>query len=461
MRVRFHTAGTVCPAVPGRTLHERIPIAGQRRLGQPHTHTVSRRTSMHRIPEFPGIVSALLKKGVSIPAPSTVYVGDEVDPARIAGEDVVLYPGCRIGGAGTVIARGARIGREGPVTIEDCRVGPNVELAGGFFSNAVFLSGSGMGLGAHVRKGTILEEQAHAAHCVGLKQTILFPYVTLGSLINFCDCLMSGGTGRRHHSEVGSSYIHFNFTPDGDKATPSLMGDVPRGVMLNQPPIFLGGQGGMVGPLAVAFGTVAAAGSILRRDVPEPCKVVVGKTHRGGVMDFVPHRYPGLARIVERNIRYVANLNALEQWYIHVRRPFFRAQELGELIYEGAVENLASARTERLTRLEALAHGVRGHQADSGSDASFRVEFTTRITELCDTLARDGAKETAGDLRDSFLNDLFDYPAEHDGDYLGTITGLPEGVSEKGVRWLDRIVESFCDACANLLPSLAPSTRKT
>ena len=49
---------------------------------------------------------------------------------------------------------------------------------------------------------------------------------------------MSGGTSRRDHSEVGSSYIHFNFTPDGDKTTPSLFGDVVHGVLLDQPAVF-------------------------------------------------------------------------------------------------------------------------------------------------------------------------------------------------------------------------------
>lgn len=78
---------------------------------------------------------------------------------------------------------------------------------------------------------------------MGLKQTILFPFVTLGSLINFCDVFMAGGTSRRDHSEVGSSYIHFNYTPRGDKATPSLVGDVPRGVMLNKEPFFSGDRG--------------------------------------------------------------------------------------------------------------------------------------------------------------------------------------------------------------------------
>jgi bifunctional UDP-N-acetylglucosamine pyrophosphorylase/glucosamine-1-phosphate N-acetyltransferase len=105
-----------------------------------------------------------------------------------------------------------------------------------------------------VRAGTIFEEQASIAHTVGLKQTILFPFVTLGSLINFCDCFMAGGTSRENHSEVGSSYIHFNYTPNQDKATASLIGDVPHGVMLNQNPIFLGGQGGWWGLAALPTG---------------------------------------------------------------------------------------------------------------------------------------------------------------------------------------------------------------
>ena len=177
----------------------------------------------------------LVKKGVDIPNPLTLDIGDEVDPERISGNGVTIYPGCRIYGKNTVISAGAKIGYEGPVTIDDCQIGPNVELKAGYFNKAVFLEKANMGLGAHVREGCILEEEASGAHCVGLKQTILFPFVTLGSLINFCDCLMAGGTSRKDHSEVGSSYIHFNFTPDGDKTMASLIGDVPRGVMSISP----------------------------------------------------------------------------------------------------------------------------------------------------------------------------------------------------------------------------------
>ena len=140
-------------------------------------------------------------------------------------------------------------------------LGPNVSLKGGYAANAVFLDGANLGLGHQVREGTLLEEEANGAHCVGLKQTILFPFVTLGSLINFCDCLMSGGTGRSDHSEVGSSYVHFNFTPRGDKQANGVSCSAtwpPWSDAAGSRPIFLGGQGGAVGPVTVGYGSVVA-----------------------------------------------------------------------------------------------------------------------------------------------------------------------------------------------------------
>ena len=221
-------------------------------------------------------IRQLLQKGVTIPNPDSVQIGDEVKLDRIAGDGVVIHAGCKIFGEKTLIMSGVVLGYEGPVTIEDCQVGPRVELKGGFFRRSVFLERASMGSEAQVRDGCILEEEASGAHAVGLKQTILFPCVTLGSLINFCDCFMAGGTSRKNHSEVGSSYIHFNYTPNQDKATPSLIGDVPRGVMLNQAPIFLGGQGGLVGPLRIEYGTVIAAGVIYREDVSEEGRLFFG-----------------------------------------------------------------------------------------------------------------------------------------------------------------------------------------
>ena len=156
-------------------------------------------------------VEKLLQKGVKITNPESVEISSEVDTNRISGEGVVIHAGCKLYGSSTLILRGTKLGYEGPVTIDNCQIGPYVELKGGFFQNAVFLKKASMGFGSNVREGTVLEEESKGAHTVGLKQTILFPFVTLGSLINFCDCLMSGGTSRKDHSEFGSSYIHFNY----------------------------------------------------------------------------------------------------------------------------------------------------------------------------------------------------------------------------------------------------------
>jgi len=389
----------------------------------------------------------LIEKGVDIPNPPTLDIGPEVDLDRISGRDVTLYPGCRIYGAKTVISAGVKLGAEAPVTIDDCRLGPDVQLKGGFFKSSVFLEKANLGSGAQVRDACLLEEEANGAHCVGLKQTILLSFVTLGSLVNFCDCLMAGGTSRRDHSEVGSSYVHFNFTPDGDKTTPSLFGDVPRGVMLDQPRIFLGGQGGAVGPVRVGFGTVVAAGSILRHDVLADGRLVVAASHPGLEREHVPRAYFNLPRVVANNIVYLANLVALEQWYVHVRRPFFAAQELGALVYDGALEMLALAKAERAKRLAAMAAKV------EPTDEGRRV-----LRERGAAIGALFEREPPAHGRQAFLS-AFEAALAGDGGpdsrgFTQTIQQLPADTVALGVAWLGQLVDALCAQAAELLRPL-------
>lgn len=299
-------------------------------------------------------VFELIKKGVRIPNPLSIDIGDDVNLDRISGEGVVFYSGCKIYGENTLIMPGTTLGYEAPVTIEDCQIGPNVELKGGFFRNSVFLDGANMGSCAQVRDACILEEEANAAHSVGLKHTILFPFVTLGSLINFCDCLMAGGTSRKNHSEVGSSYIHFNYTPNQDKATPSLIGDVPKGVMIDKSPIFLGGQGGLVGPAKLGFGTVIAAGVVFRGESHEENKLIITQTLQNRKWDFYPGVYWSVKKRVLHNIEYCANIIALRHWYVAVRSQFLQTEPMGKQLYKGAIEKLDLAICERIKQFKAL-----------------------------------------------------------------------------------------------------------
>jgi len=402
-------------------------------------------------------IEQLIRKGVNIPTPLTIDVGDEVNIDQISAKGVKIYPGCRIYGEKTVISAGVQLGHEAPVTVENCQLGPQVELKGGFFKKSVFLEKSNLGLGGHIREACLLEEQANGAHCVGLKHTILFPFVTLGSLINFCDCLMAGGTSRKDHSEVGSSYIHFNFTPEGDKTTASLIGDVPRGVMLNKPPIFLGGQGGMVGPLRMSYGNVVAAGSVLREDVDMEKQLIVSKSPPGKVVDLVPRAYPSLSRVVKNNIIYVANLIALEQWYLHVRKMFFEHQEFGHLIFTSILENLQIAREERLKRLKDMAAKmVASSDKEKGRAKIIRAkqEFYEKGKLIEDLLARDTGKTAGEGKRDGFLNALVKHREEHGGNYIEVIQSLPPDISTVGTQWLDAIVNLICGQAGKALPAL-------
>ncbi len=398
----------------------------------------------------------LMNKGVDIPNPFTIDLGDEVNPDWISGDNVKIYPGCRIYGRKTVISSGSQIGYEAPVTVDNCQLGPGVLLKGGFFNRSVFLEKANMGSGAQVREGCILEEEANGAHCVGIKQTILFPFVTLGSLINFCDCLMAGGTSRRDHSEVGSSYIHFNFTPEGDKSTASLIGDVPRGVMLNQRPVFLGGQGGIVGPLRIGFGNVVAANSVLRNDITEDNKLILGKTHPGKTIDYRPRAYPNLRRVIENNIIYLANLMALKEWYIQVRRQFFETMEFGLLVYEGALDKLDSAVEERLKRLKVLAEKV-GEKTDNKSEgpSSAGREFFEKTAEIESLFTKRPDYTEVDRKREEFLSRWEKLNISKKDGYIRVIQSLSVNVSQEGTEWLQSVIDLYCIKTGDIIPSMS------
>lgn len=406
-------------------------------------------------------VEILQRKGVRIPSPAGIEIGPEVRLDRISGERVTLHAGCRIFGSKTLILPGVELGYEAPVTIKDCQLGVNVQIKGGFFEGSCFLAGAAAGSGAQVRSGCLLEEKARLAHCVGLKQTILFPFVTLGSLINFCDCLMAGGTDEKNHSEVGSSYIHFNYTPNQDKATASLAGDVPHGVMLNQPPIFLGGQGGLVGPLTIAYGTVAAAGNILRKDVLKENTLILGQKPVPRQVAHHPGLYSQLKRIIQLNLLYIGNLAALRQWYRVVRARFVDSGTMQGDLHSAAIDTLSNAIQERIKRLGEVAQKLPRsmaliEQAGSGMELPKawhqQREFHARWPEISGTFDQTLDYEGNPAPRDAFLHELEKAAGRHGRDYLNTIRGLDQASRGSGTRWLQEIVDHPVKIAMQMLP---------
>jgi len=291
--------------------------------------------------------------GVTILDRRQVYLDDAIDLNRVRA-DAILYPGTRLIGSGTFVGAGAKIGLEGPVVLENTVIGENAEVASGYLKDSVMLRDARVGSNAHIRVGTLLEEEASTGHAVGLKHTVLMSFVTFGSLINFCDGLISGGRSRKEHTEVGSGFIHFNYTPrghTGDKATPSLVGDVVHGVFLRQSRIFLGGLSGIVGPQKVGFGSLTVAGQVLRREVPP--NRIVGDAGRSLDKEFhTLNQFP--KRILKLNLEYIGQLTALQAWYRHVRLariPTSSQCEDLRIVTQAATDLLSVSIDERVQRL--------------------------------------------------------------------------------------------------------------
>jgi UDP-N-acetylglucosamine/UDP-N-acetylgalactosamine diphosphorylase len=402
-------------------------------------------------PQLPEKVIYLLKKGVRMTAPFSVEIDDDVKLERISNS-LTIYGAARICGKNTFIADHVKLGYEAPVTVIDCQLGPEVELRGGYFAHSVFLNKAAMGGNAQIRSGCLLEEESGGNHCVGLKQTILFPFVQLGSLINFCDCLMAGGTSRKNHSEVGSSYIHFNYTPQQDKATASLIGDVSRGVMLREKPIFLGGQGGIVGPLRIDYGAVIPAGVICRHD----CKPGETNRSRSSLLKderFMPGIYGDITRKVRRNVEYIADLKALKQWYLHVRRIFFTNKN-GSALHGAAIALIDEAVSERIKQMNLFAEnleksitaGTKTMKKYPANLLRTQKRFLRQWPQIREDLSSGNGEKAGLRERDVFLKTMH-LPASKGNSYLEAIQSLTAAQARKGTGWLQSITSEITTLC--------------
>ena len=399
-------------------------------------------------------VCRLIDRGVEIPHPEHVFIGDEVSLEAIEA-GVRLDPGSRIEGSRTRIGAGSHLAFDGPVVLRDCALGRNVRLASGTFRESLFHDGVSVGPAAQVRSGTIMEEGASAAHAVGLKQTILLPFVVLGSNVNFCDALLAGGTGRDDHSEVGSGFIHFNFTPfgpRGDKATASLFGDVTRGVWLREKRIFLGGSGGVVGPVQIGYGTVLAAGSVYRSDREEDL-LVLGESLPGTSRPFEKGTLRRVLERVRKNLRYMAEVAALDAFYAEVRRRLVENDPLQRDLVafgRGLLRGALAERRRQLLRLgEGLPAAIRALER-KGCGAAVELQDLRQATRLLeaplpeteDLLRETGAGDELARLVESSPGAGLSCPQWVRALPVAGVTGGRDALERVTAAWL-RAVESF------------------
>ena len=289
-------------------------------------------------------IESLQKRNVDVWGPERVYVSEDVRLESIEAGAVIRH--ATLSGPELRIAKGAKVGVSGHAEVENCQIGTDVELGAGLYQGATFLQGAKVRGFAEIRPGTLLEEEAEVAHSVALKNTTFTSCCVAGSLINFCDLFLSGGTSRRDHTEVGSGAIHFNFDPRGDKWG-SLIGGI-QGVLLRSEPVFVGGNCGIVGPVEIGFGAVTAAGSVIRRDVGENVLVATGSKNVQ-IRGFDRRIYGSLTSRFLLTAKLIGTFRALDCWYTQVRLPSASAAE--RPLYEAARKQIELQVAERIKRL--------------------------------------------------------------------------------------------------------------
>lgn len=219
--------------------------------------------------------------------------------------------------------------------------------------------------------------------------------------------------------------------------------------MLNQSPIFLGGQGGLVGPSRLAFGTVIAAGTINRKDQLKEHHLVLGEKSRSGSVPYSTGTYYNLKRILRNNLIYIGNLYALRQWYLHVRSCFVGDDFAPELL-EGLTSTLMVGITERLKQLGRLADKLAETNASDGIQHDFPKAWHlihSQFETLIDFNGDDAKRE-------HFLEQIVQKIAHHGKDYLHVIKALDERQAHAGTQWLDGIVSRVVEETSQFVTAL-------
>jgi bifunctional UDP-N-acetylglucosamine pyrophosphorylase/glucosamine-1-phosphate N-acetyltransferase len=167
--------------------------------------------------------------------------------------DVVIEPQTHLRGH-TSIGTGSRIG---PGTmIEDSQIGPNTTITFSVISDSTVAAGARVGPYAHLRGHAVVGENCRIGNFVELKKA------TLGKGTNVAHLSYLGDATLGEKVNVGAGTITANY--DGYKKHPTVIGDRTK----------TGSNSVLVAPITVGSDVTIAAGSVVRKDVPDDCLVV-------------------------------------------------------------------------------------------------------------------------------------------------------------------------------------------
>jgi len=185
----------------------------------------------------------LMRKGVTIMAPDTVFIDHQVD----IGMDTIIYPY-------TCIEGETRIGQNciiGPYTrINDSTIGNNVVIESSRINGAQIADNCNIGPFAYLRPEAHLHEGVKVGDFVEIKKSEIGEGSKVPHLSYIGDALLGKGVN------IGAGTITCNY--DGKNKHQTILKDG----------VFIGSNTNLVAPVTIGEDSVTGAGSTITRDVP-------------------------------------------------------------------------------------------------------------------------------------------------------------------------------------------------
>jgi bifunctional UDP-N-acetylglucosamine pyrophosphorylase/glucosamine-1-phosphate N-acetyltransferase len=190
------------------------------------------------------LAEELMRSGVTVRDPERLFV----EPGITVGRDTELGPGVELRGTTSI---GAECRIEAGVVLSDMKVGDRVHLKPYCVaSESTIGDDAQVGPWAHIRPGTVLENEVHLGNFVETKKTRL----GRGSKANHLSYLGDADIGSKVN--VGCGTITCNY--DGVNKFKTVIEDGA----------FIGSDSQLVAPVTVGKGAYVGTGTTVREDVP-------------------------------------------------------------------------------------------------------------------------------------------------------------------------------------------------
>ena len=187
--------------------------------------------------------------GVTLIDPDSITI----DTMVMLEPDVVIEPQTHLRGK-TTIGTGSRIGPGS--LIENSHIGRNATVLFSVIEDSTVQAGCQVGPFSHLRGHAVVGEGCRIGNFVEIKKS------TVGDGTNVAHLSYLGNATVGNNVNVGAGTITANY--DGYKKYPTVIGDRTK----------TGSNSVLVAPISVGADVTIAAGSVVRKDVPDDCLVV-------------------------------------------------------------------------------------------------------------------------------------------------------------------------------------------